>query len=133
MREKGWLCRPRKKNWVCTTDTNHKLPVYPNLIKDLSITGTNQQWVAVITYTHILVCFIHLAVILDLFSRKMIGYGILRSIDTQLTLSALRMAIADRNPPSGCVHHSDRGVHYASAAYVKELEFFGIQISMSRK
>jgi putative transposase len=72
-------------------------------------------------------------VILDLFSRKMIGYGISRSIDTQLTLSARRMAIADRNPPSGCVHHSDRGIHYASAAYVKEFEFFGIQISMSRK
>jgi transposase InsO family protein len=89
--------------------------------------------VADITYIHILVCFIYLAVILDVYSRKAIGYSISRSIDTELTLSALRMAIIDRNPARGCVHHSDRGVQYASADYVKELEFYGFQISMSRK
>ena len=133
MREKGWLCRPRNKRWISTTDSNHKLTVYPNLIKDLRITGINQLWVADITYIHILVCFIYLAVILDVYSRKVIGYSISRSIDTELTLSALRMAIVDRNPQRGCVHHSDRGVQYASADYVKELEFYSFQISMSRR
>ena len=63
MREKGWLCRPRKKKWICTTDSNHRLPVYPNLIKDLNVNEINQLWVADITYIHILVCFIYLAVI----------------------------------------------------------------------
>ena len=86
-----------------------------------------------ITYIHILVCFIYLAVILDVFSRKAIGYAISRNIDTQLTLAALRMAIVNRNPPPGCIHHSDRGVQYASADYVKELEFHQFRISMSRK
>jgi len=133
MREKRWLCRPQKKRWICTTDSNHKLPVFPNLIKDLSLDGINQLWVADITYIHILVCFIYLAVILDVYSRKVIGYAISRNIDTQLTLAALRMAIVNRNPPWGCIHHSDRGVQYASTDYVKELKFYGFQISMSRK
>jgi transposase InsO family protein len=133
MCEKQWLCRPQKKKWVCTTDSNHKLPVFPNLIKDLTLNRINQLWVADITYIHILVCFIYLAVILDVYSRKAIGYAISRNIDTQLTLDALRMAIVNRNPPWGCIHHSDRGVQYASADYVKELKFYGFQISMSRK
>ena len=133
MRERGWLCRPRKKKWVTTTDSNHKLPIYPNLIKDLTVERINQLWVADITYIHILVCFIYLAVILDVYSRKAIGYAISRNIDTQLTLSALRMANVNRNPPPECIHHSDRGVQYASAEYVKELEFHKFQISMSRK
>ena len=76
---------------------------------------------------------IYLAVILDVYSRKAIGYAISRNIDTQLTLDALRMAIVERNPPRGCIHHSDRGVQYASTDYVKELKFYGFQISMSRK
>ncbi len=71
--------------------------------------------------------------ILDVYSRKAIGYAISRNIDTQLTLDALRMAIVNRNPPRGCIHHSDRGVQYASADYVKELKLYGFQISMSRK
>ena len=133
MREKRWLCRPRKKKWICTTDSNHRLPVYPNLIKDLTVERINQVWVADLTYIHILVCFIYLAVILDVFSRKAIGYALSRNLDTQLTLSALRMAIENRNPLPGCIHHSDRGVQYASGNYVKELEFYQFQISMSRK
>jgi len=72
-------------------------------------------------------------VVLDVYSRKAIGYAISRNIDTQLTLTALRMAIVSRNPPRGCIHHSDRGVQYASLDYVKELEFYGLKISMSRK
>ena len=86
-----------------------------------------------ITYIHILVCFIYLAVIMDVYSRKAICYAISRNIDTQLTLQALRMAICARNPNPGCIHHSDRGIQYASADYIKELKFHGFAISMSRK
>jgi len=133
MREKGWICRPRKRKWICTTDSNHNFRVYPKLILDRSVSGINQLWVADITYIHILVCFVYLAVILDVYSRKAIGYGLSRNLDTQLTLSALRMAVDQRNPPPGCIHHSDRGVQYASKDYIKELEFYKFQISMSRK
>jgi len=133
MRERGWSCRPRKKKWICTTDSNHGFQVYPNLIKEQVFSGLNQVWVADITYIHILTCFIYLAVILDVYSRKAIGYAISRNIDTQLTLGALRMSIHNRNPAPRCIHHSDRGVQYASQDYVKELKFYGFQISMSRK
>jgi transposase InsO family protein len=97
------------------------------------VDGINQVWVADITYIHILVCFVYLSVILDVYSRKAIGYALSSNLDTQLTLSALRMAIDQRNPPPGCIHHSDRGVQYASKDYIKELEFYQFQISMSRK
>jgi putative transposase len=133
MREKGWSCRPRKRKWISTTDSSHNFRVYPNLIQDRNVDGINQLWVADITYIHLLVCFVYLAVILDVYSRKAIGYGLSRNLDTQLTLSALRMAIDQRNPTPGCIHHSDRGVQYASKDYIKELEFYGFQISMSRK
>lgn len=133
MKENGWTCHPRKRKWVCTTDSKHGYPIYPNLIKDLVVNGINQVWVADITYIHILVCFVYLAVIVDIFSRKVIGYSLSRNIDTGLTLEALRMANHNRNPNPGCIHHSDRGVQYASQDYVKELEFYGFNISMSRK
>jgi putative transposase len=133
MREKGWSCRPRKRKWICTTDSNHNFRVYPNLIQDRTVDGINQLWVADITYIHIMVCFMYLAVILDVYSRKAIGYALSRNLDTELTLSALRMAIDQRNPAPGCIHHSDRGVQYASKDYIKELEFYRFQISMSRK
>jgi len=84
-------------------------------------------------YIHVLVCFVYLAVILDVYSRKAIGYALSRDIDTNLTPDALRMAIHNRQPAPGCIHHSDRGFQYASADYVKELEFYSFQISMSRK
>jgi transposase InsO family protein len=133
MREKRWSCRPGKKKWICTTQSNHQLRVYPNLLKDRAIDGINQLWVADITYIRILTCFIYLAVILDVYSRKAISHAISQRLDTQLTLTALRMAIQDRNPKPGCIHHSDRGVQYASADYIKELDLYGFQISMSRK
>lgn len=133
MREKSWSCQPLKKKWIVTTDSNHKFRIYPNLTKDLVVDRLNQVWIADITYIHILACFIYLAVILDVYSRKAIGYAISRNIDTQLTLVALRMAINDRNPKPGCIHHSDRGIQYASKDYVNELKFDGFQISMSRK
>ena len=86
-----------------------------------------------ITYIHILVYFVYLAIILDVYSRKGIGYALSRNLDTQLTLSALRMAIDLRSPPPGCIQHYDRGVQYSSKDYIKELKFYKFQISMSRK
>lgn len=133
MREKGWNCRPQKRKWICTTDSNHNFKIYPNLTQNLTVQDINQLWVADITYIHIMVCFVYLAVILDVYSRKAIGYAISANLDTQMTLSALRMAIDQRNPPPGCIHHCDRGVQYASREYIKELEFYQFQISMSRK
>ena len=133
MRERNWSCRPRKKRWIVTTNSTHGFPVYPNLTKGLSIRTINQLWVADITYIRILTCFVYLAVMLDAFSRRAIGYAVSRTIDTRLTLDALRMAIGTRHPLPGCIHHSDRGVQYASGGYVKELIHHGFQISMSRK
>jgi transposase InsO family protein len=133
MRENGWSCSLRKKRWVTTTNSNHGFHIYPNLIKGLNISAINQVWMADITYIHILASFVYLAVILDAFSRKAIGYSLSRNIDTRLTLDALRMALHNRQPKSGCIHHSDRGVQYASCDYVKELKSYDFQISMSRK
>jgi putative transposase len=133
MRERHWSCRPRKKRWIVTTNSNHGFPVYPNLTKGLSIRTINQLWVADITYIRILTCFVYLAVILDAFSRRAIGYAVSITIDNRLTLDALRTAIGRRQPAAGCIHHSDRGVQYASGDYVKELVAHGFRISMSRK
>jgi putative transposase len=131
MREKGLLVK-KTKRFVKTTDSNHPYPVYPNLTKDLRATSLNQVWVADITYIRIAVGFVYLAVILDLCSRKAVGYAISRNIDTALSLSALRMAIQSRNPLPGVIHHSDRGVQYAAHDYVDELKSHSFQISMSR-
>ena len=133
MRENNWSCVPRKKRWIVTTNSNHGLSIYPNLITDLTLISVNQLWVADITYIRILRCFVYLAVILDAFSRKAVGYALSKRLDTRLALGALQMAISDRHPEPGCIHHSDRGVQYASGEYVKELISHGFQISMSRK
>jgi putative transposase len=132
MREKGLLVQ-KTRRFVRTTDSNHPYPVYPNLIRNLQVTSLNQVWVADITYIRIAVGFVYLAVILDLCSRKAIGYAISRNIDTALSLSALRMAIQNRNPPAGVIHHSDQGVQYAAHDYIDELKSHGLQISMSRR
>ncbi len=108
MRERGLLYRP-KRRYVRTTDSNHKYRVYPNLLHDPVVTTINQVWIADITYIRILTSFVYLAVILDLFSRKAIGYAISRNIDTALSLEALQMAITHRNPPAGVILHSDQG------------------------
>jgi putative transposase len=133
MRERHWSCVARKKRWMVTTNSDHGFPVYPNLTKEVSIRAINQLWVADITYIRILRCFVYLAVILDAFSRKAIGYALSKRLDTRLALGALHMAISDRHPEPGCIHHSDRGVQYASREYVKELTCYNFQISMSRK
>ena len=132
MQEADLICKIRKR-WVRTTDSNHPYPVAPNLLKDAKITGVNQAWVADITYIRIMTAFVYLAVILDVFSRKVVGWAISLRIDTELTRAALRMAIETRRPPNGCIHHSDRGVQYAAHEYVDDLNAAGLLISMSRK
>jgi putative transposase len=132
MRQRG-LLRKTKRRWIKTTDSNHSQRIYPNLIKNLVVTAPNQVWAADITYIGIRNGFVYLAVILDLFARRAIGYAISRNIDTALCLAALSMAITHRQPPKGVIHHSDRGVQYASHDYVKVLLQYGFLISMSRK
>lgn len=132
MRENKLLCK-RKKRFVITTDSNHSFRVYPNLVKKLEVTELNQVWVADITYVGIVRGFVYLAAILDAFSRLAIGYAISRCIDTRLTLAALRMALGRRRINAGIIHHSDRGVQYASNDYVNELKKNKFLISMSRK
>jgi putative transposase len=132
MRESDLLCRIKRK-WTKTTDSNHGLPIYRNLVKDRSVTGINQVWLADITYIRIRHGFVYLAAILDASSRKVIGYAISRSMDNSLVLKALQMAIVNRKPGIGIIHHSDRGVQYASFEYTDVLKEHGFQISMSGK
>lgn len=132
MRENELLCRVRKRG-MRTTNSNHSHPVFPNLIQDLPITSINQVWVSDITYIRLSTAFVYLAVILDLYSRRVIGYHLSRHLDTTLTLGALRLAINERDPIPGCIHHSDQGVQYASSDYVKELLGYGFKISMAQK
>jgi putative transposase len=132
MQESDLLCQV-KRRWVNTTNSNHGLPVYRNLIKDMQITGINQVWLADITYIRIRHGFVYLAGVLDAFSRKVVGHSVSRSMDTRLVLKALRMAVVNRNPGTGLIHHSDRGVQYASLEYTDELKQTGFQISMSGK
>lgn len=132
MQQEGLILKATKK-WVITTDSNHRYPVYPNLMPDAEITGVNQAWVADITYIRILAAFVYLAVILDIYSRKVIGWALSQRIDTGLTRAALDMAIQARRLTEGCIHHSDRGVQYAAQEYVDDLKAAGLRISMSRK
>jgi putative transposase len=132
MRESDLLCQVQRKR-VKTTNSTHCLPVYPNLVKDIVISCLNQVWIADITYIRIQTGFVYLAAILDAYSRRAIGYAISESIDTALTLKALRMAVSNRHPAPGIIHHSDQGVQYASGEYVDELKNHGFEISISRK
>ena len=132
MRESDLLCRV-KRRWVNTTDSRHGFPRYPNLVKDVAVSRLNQIWLADITYIRIRTGFVYLAAILDAFSRRVIGYAISPRLDASLTLEALRMAVRERRPDPGVIHHSDQGVQYASAEYTEELKALGFQISMSRR
>jgi len=131
MRESDLLCRVKRK-WVKTTDSRHPFRRYPNLVKGLVISRLNQVWLSDITYIRIRTGFVYLAAILDAYSRKAIGYAVSTALDTTLTLQALRMAIARRQPNPGIVHHSDQGVQYASGEYVDELKRHGFLVSMAR-
>jgi len=132
MREDNLLCLRRRK-FVVTTDSDHNRRVYPNLARDLVLSGINQLWVADITYIRLETEFVYLAVVIDAFSRRVIGWALDRTVEDDLTLAALRMALEERRPSSGLVHHSDRGSQYASTDYTDLLKAHGCQISMSHK
>jgi putative transposase len=132
MREDNLLCL-RRRSFVHTTDSNHRLPVYPNLAKEMVLTGLNQLWVADITYIRLRNEFVYLAVILDAFSRRVIGWALDRTLKAKLSLTALQMVIRRGRVEAGVIHHSDRGVQYASHAYTDLLNKHKIGISMSRR
>lgn len=132
MREDNLLCL-RKKQFRNTTNSNHVYPVYPNLVPTLSIDDLNQLWVADITYIRLQQEFIYLAIVLDAFSRRCIGWALESYLDARLSVAALKMAVATRTVAPGLVHHSDRGVQYACGEYTQLLQAHGIQISMSRR
>ncbi len=130
MRQESLLCQ-LKRRFVVTTDSRHALRTYPNLAAELAPTGPDQLWVADITYVRLPTAFVYLACILDAWSRRCVGWQLSHWIDTALTLAALDRALATRHPAPGLVHHSDRGVQYASGAYVERLEGVGAKISMA--
>lgn len=132
LREDNLLCL-RKRSFVRTTDSRHSLAVYPNLVPGLTLTAVNQLWVADITYIRLQREFVYLAVVLDAFSRRLIGWALEHYLEAELALAALRMALATRRVEPGLVHHSDQGVQYASLAYTELLKERGIRISMSRR
>lgn len=132
MRENGLQVRPLRR-FVRTTQSDHESSIFPNLAESFTPTGPNQLWVSDLTYVAIAAGFVYVAVILDAWSRRVVGYGLSRRIDTRLALAALRAAIDARRPPPGCIHHSDRGGQYASAAYRQALDEYGLRGSMGRR
>jgi len=132
MQDDNLVCL-RGRSYVRTTDSNHKLPVYPNLARDLKVNGLNQLWAADITYIRLQYEFVYLSVILDAYSRRVIGWALGRTLEADLAVDALKMAIRRGRVEPGLVHHSDRGVQYASRVYTDLLTEHGIQISMSRR
>jgi len=132
MRLHGMQVRPRRR-YVATTDSNHDGPIFPDSAKDLKLTGPDQLWVADITFVAIATGFVYLAVILDAWSRRVVGYALGRTMEARLTVAALEAAVAARRPAAGCVHHSDRGVQYASEMYRKRLAEHGLKGSMGRR
>jgi putative transposase len=132
MREDNLLC-VRKRKFVVTTDSSHGRKVYPNLVGELALTGIDQLWVADITYIRLQAEFVYLAVVIDAYSRRVIGWALDRHMEDDLSLAALRRALEMRQPGPGLVHHSDRGSQYASGDYTDLLKSHGCQISMSHK
>jgi len=130
MRREALLCQLRRC-FVATTDSGHALQTYPNLVADCVLTGPDQAWVADITYVRLPTAFVYLACILDAWSRRCVGWCLSRTIDTRLTLHALHQVLATRRPAAGLIHHSDRGVQYASGDYVARLEQVGARVSMA--
>ena len=132
MREDNLLSLRRKPFVPPTTDSRHPFPIAPNLARGLEPTGLDQLWVADITYVRLAEAFVYLAVVIDAFSRKVAGWALADHLEARLAVEALDMAIAARNPPPGVIHHSDRGVQYASSEYAERLSQRGFQRSMSR-
>ena len=132
MREDNLLCL-RHRKFVKTTDSNHNLRVYPNLASEMDPGGIDQLWRADITHIRLETEFVYLAVVLDAYSRRVIGWALDRTLEDDLAIAALKMALRRRRPQSGLTHHSDRGVQYASDDYTDLLKEHGIRISMSRR
>ena len=133
MREGGLLCR-QKRRWMKTTDSEHGLSVYPNLLPECGwrqLTAPNQAWVADLTYIRLPGEFCYLATLLDAYSRRVVGWSLARTLEAEVALAALDRALAWRQPPAGWIHHSDRGVQYACRDYVRRLQDAGAQISMT--
>lgn len=134
MREHDLQSRQRRRFRVVTTDSKHVHPVAPNVLaRDFAATAPNQKWLADLTYVPTAEGWLYLALILDLFSRKFVGWAMSDSMPQELTLAALQMALGWRDPPAGLTHHSDRGSQYAAGDYRKVLAARGITVSMSRK
>jgi putative transposase len=132
MKALGLMVRPRRR-WVRTTNSDHGLPVFRNLLQGLRIERINQVWAADLTYIRLGHGFVYLAVIIDLYSRKVVGWSLGPRITSALALEALKAALERRGPVPGCIHHSDRGVQYAAGNYVQALQEAGMTPSMSRK
>jgi len=132
MRESSLLVVYKRK-WIKTTDSNHQYKIYPNLANAMVLSAINKLWRSDITYIRIMYGFVYLAVVLDAFSRKVIGYNISLYLDAELAICALKMAIERRKPDEGVIHHSDRGVQYACDDYVAILKEKKFVISMSNK
>ena len=130
MRQEALLCQLERR-FVVTTDAAHALRTYPNLLAGAELTGSDQAWVADLTYVRLPTTFVYLACLLDAWSRRCVGWRLARTIDTSLPLAALEQALAARRPGPGLIHHSDRGVQYASAAYTARLGTVGAHSSMS--
>lgn len=126
------LLAVRKRRFVLTTDSRHGHAVYSNLASRLTLTGINQLWVADITYVRLRETFLYLAVVLDAYSRRVVGWELGEDLRAELALAALHRALAERHIEAGIVHHSDRGVQYCCQAYVEKLQAHGFLISMSR-
>lgn len=133
MREDNLLCLRKRKFVLATTDSDHDLRVYPNCAKGMPLTGLDQLWVSDITYIRLEMEFVYLAVVLDAFSRRVIGWALDRHLEANLAIAALDMALRRRQPLPGFTHHSDRGVQYASQQYTALLKQHGARISMSRR
>ncbi len=132
LREDNLLCL-RKRKFHVTTDSPHRFRIYPNLTRNFVPMAPNQLWVADFTYLRLREEFVYLAVVLDAYSRLVIGWALERTLEAKLSIGALRMAIKRRGVPAGLIHHSDRGVQYACSEYTQLLTAHGIQVSMSRK
>lgn len=125
--------RPFSRRWVKTTQSAHGQPGFPNLLAGRSVSWVNQVWVADITYVRVGCGFAYGAIVLDVYSRKVVGWALSRSLHTRLCSAALEAALARRRPAPGCIHHSDHGVQYTSAAYVQTLQEAGFVLSMASK
>lgn len=133
MRLHGLCVHPRRR-YVVTTDSDHDGPIFPNLARTMAPGGPDELWVADITYIGLTTgSFVYLAIILDAWSRRVVGYALSRAIDARLTVAALQTAIVTRRPPRGCVHHSDRGGQYAAERYRALLTEHGLVGSMGRR